>query len=406
VSSTRRGCLLIADIGGYTRYLSGVELEHSTDVLADLLQTVVDALEPNVRIAKVEGDAVFVFDEGQADGPVVVDAVTGAYIAFMRRRRSVLQLTTCPCDACRSIGELGLKVVAHRGDYATHEVAGATELVGREVILVHRLLKNDVIHRTGIGDYALYTDPLVRDLGLAPAALGWRSESLGYGDVGEVAVYVDDLASRWQGEAETAKHLIPETEGATVVWELPAPPPVVWERLSHPEHAIRFMADTASQTSPTGARGPGTATHCVHGSQSYDLEVLDWIPYRLQALRFRTRGLTFLYNSIYEELAPDRTRLTARIAPLAPRFGSLLFPLVRRSIRKQYQSWMRALEELLITEADNGREDGRPSSRSSETPATARAAGSTRHRAAPHADPDEHRNRGRVSPADEPTTSA
>jgi hypothetical protein len=354
VQSAQHGCLLIADIGGYTRYLSGVELEHSTDVLADLLQTVVRALEPNFRIAKVEGDAVFVYDRGEADGPVVVDALTGAYLAFMRRRRTVTQLTTCPCDACRSISDLGLKLVAHRGDYATHEIAGGTELVGQDVILVHRLLKNDVLERTGVRDYALYTGPLVRELQLAPAALDWRSETLSYDDVGNVDVHVDDLAAHWQGEAGAAQHLIPETEGAAVVWELPAPPPVVWEHLSHPEHVIRFMADKASQSNPAGARGPGSSTHCVHGSHSYDLDVLDWIPYELQSLKFRTRGLTFLYNSIYEDLPGGRTRLTGRIAPADSRIGPLLFPLVKRNIRKEYESWMRALEELLRSEADLG----------------------------------------------------
>jgi Protein of unknown function (DUF2652) len=355
--STRRGSLVIADIGGYTRYLSGVELEHSTDILADLLGAVVNALEPNFRVAKVEGDAVFVYDEGEADGSVLVDALTGVYMAFMRRRRTMLQLTACPCDACRSIGDLGLKIVAHRGEYATHQIAGGTELVGTDVILVHRLLKNDLVERTNIADYAAYTEAAVRELGLNPTALGWRSESVRYGDVGDVPLEVDDLASRWQGEAATPKHLLPETEGASVVWELPARPPVVWEHLSHPRHVIRFMADQASQTSPSGARGPGTSTHCVHGSHSYDLEVLDWIPYELQSLRFRTRGLTFLYNSIYEEVPGDRTRLTARIAPLAPRFGPLLFPLVRRSIRREYEGWMRALEELLAAEPGDLRAD-------------------------------------------------
>ena len=32
-------CLLIADISGYTRYLAGVELDHSQDILADLVKT-------------------------------------------------------------------------------------------------------------------------------------------------------------------------------------------------------------------------------------------------------------------------------------------------------------------------------------------------------------------------------
>ena len=344
------GCLVIADIGGYTRYLSGVELEHSTDVLADLLQTIVDALQANFRIAKLEGDAVFAYDDGGADGPVVVDAVTGAYVAFMRRRRTVAQLTTCPCDACRSISGLGLKIVAHRGAYATHEIAGGTELVGPDVILVHRLLKNDVVERTGFGDYALYTDPLVTELALSPETLGWRRYSLTYDDVGTIDVHVDDLASQWLDEALTARHRIPETEGATVVWELPAPPPVVWEHMSHPERQVLFMADRSSQEVRGGARGPGMATHCVHGSNSYDLEVLDWIPYELQALRVRSRGLTFLYNSVYEALPGGRTRLTARIAPLAPRFASALFPIVKRSIRKEYEGWMRALDALLAAE--------------------------------------------------------
>jgi hypothetical protein len=350
--STRHGCLIIADIGGYTRYLSGVELEHSTDILADLLQTVVDAFKPNFRIAKIEGDAVFAYDEGDADGAVTVDALTGAYMAFMRRRRTVTQLTTCPCDACRSISDLGLKMVAHRGDFATHEVAGATELVGRDVILVHRLLKNDVTGRTGIGDYALYTEALVRELGLKPAALGWLSEAEAYDDVGDVHIHIDDLGPHWHGDAARARHLIPESEGAAVVWELPAPPPVVWEHLSHPDKVVRFMADEARQTTPTGARSPGMATHCVHGSQSFDLEVLDWIPYELQASRFRSRGITLLYNAVYEQPEPGRTRLTARIAPLEPRIGTLLFPFIKRTIRRQYEGWMRALEELLSAEHD------------------------------------------------------
>jgi hypothetical protein len=60
---TRRGCLVIADIGGYTRYLSGVELDHSTDILADLLQTVVDALEDLLLSEEGERDSA---DEAQA----------------------------------------------------------------------------------------------------------------------------------------------------------------------------------------------------------------------------------------------------------------------------------------------------------------------------------------------------
>src|ERR1700716_1572396 len=57
--TVRQGCLVLADISGYSAYLAGVELEHSHDILADLLGVVADGLCPPLRLAKLEGDAVF-----------------------------------------------------------------------------------------------------------------------------------------------------------------------------------------------------------------------------------------------------------------------------------------------------------------------------------------------------------
>ena len=53
-----RGCLVLADISGYTSYLAGVELEHSHDVLADLLDTIVRTAEGVLTLSKLEGDAM------------------------------------------------------------------------------------------------------------------------------------------------------------------------------------------------------------------------------------------------------------------------------------------------------------------------------------------------------------
>lgn len=44
---------------------------------------------------------------------------------------------------------LDLKFVVHCGPYAAHVVAGREELVGYDVILVHRLLKNQVADAIG-----------------------------------------------------------------------------------------------------------------------------------------------------------------------------------------------------------------------------------------------------------------
>ncbi len=61
IGDTEPACLAIADISGYTEYLAGVELEHAQDILADLVTTVVTALRPTFRLAKLEGDAAFVY---------------------------------------------------------------------------------------------------------------------------------------------------------------------------------------------------------------------------------------------------------------------------------------------------------------------------------------------------------
>ena len=50
-----RGALVIGDISGYTDYLTGVELEHSHDVIADLLDTMVQQAAGVLTLSKLEG---------------------------------------------------------------------------------------------------------------------------------------------------------------------------------------------------------------------------------------------------------------------------------------------------------------------------------------------------------------
>ncbi|HWX74385.1 MAG TPA: DUF2652 domain-containing protein, partial [Solirubrobacteraceae bacterium] len=142
----RDGCLLLADISGYTSYLAGVELEHSHDILADLLGIVSEGLCPPLRLAKLEGDAVFCVTSQDAplDGDALLAALESTYLAFARRRRTVALSSSCTCEACRRTPDLDLKFCVHHGSFVEHEVAGSQEVVGSDVILVHRLLKNTV----------------------------------------------------------------------------------------------------------------------------------------------------------------------------------------------------------------------------------------------------------------------
>src|SRR5476651_623586 len=149
-------CLLIADISGYTSYLAGVELDHAQDILADLIGTVVTALRPNFRLAKLEGDAAFTFAPADTvDGTLLLDTIERCYFGFRRRRRDVRQATACECNACVRIPDLNLKFVVHNGLSVHHKMAGRDELMGSDVIVVHRLLKNHVVEQLDLTAYAL-----------------------------------------------------------------------------------------------------------------------------------------------------------------------------------------------------------------------------------------------------------
>ena len=167
-AKTEPACLVIADIAGYSGYLAGVELDHAQDILADLIDTVVRALRPAFKLAKLEGDAAFVWVATETvDGPALRDVIEGCYFAFQRRIRDIRQASTCECNACSRIPGLDLKFVAHHGAVARQRMAGREELVGTDVVVVHRLLKNRISEDMGMPAYALYTDALVEAMGLA-----------------------------------------------------------------------------------------------------------------------------------------------------------------------------------------------------------------------------------------------
>ena len=149
LSTAQPTCFLIADISGYTGYLADVELDHAQDILADLIGAVVTALRPDFRLAKLEGDAAFMSMAAETvDGSMLLDTIERCYFGFRRRRRDVRQATSCECNACVRIPDLDLKFVVHHGSAIHQKVAGRQELLGSDVIVVHRLLKNDVVETT------------------------------------------------------------------------------------------------------------------------------------------------------------------------------------------------------------------------------------------------------------------
>src|SRR5919201_937998 len=159
-----RALLVIADIGGYTRYMSlhRLSLAHAQANVARLLEAVIDAAR-GLDVVEVEGDAVFF--SGPVDGEAAqfaTDAAVAMHRAFHREQRLVVA-NLCPCAGWSQAGALTLKFVAHAGDVVVQTVRRRKTLVGPDVILVHRLLKNAV----PIPEYILFSEDLYSGGGAA-----------------------------------------------------------------------------------------------------------------------------------------------------------------------------------------------------------------------------------------------
>ena len=230
-SAVANGTFLIADISGYTQYLAGTDLDHAPAIATDLLTRVVDAIRVLFSVNKVEGDAVFSYSCDPAlTGSELLDVVDGTYAAFRRRLLSMGQATSCGCPACGMVPGLDLKLIAHTGVFSRQQIAGRTELVGKDVIIAHRLLKNTLGFAGVASGYMLITDASVKSLGIDPTGTGLRPHDEVYPYLGKIRAWVGDLQKRlddqprWESTAAAfyeARRLLPAT--AADVWNLLAP---------------------------------------------------------------------------------------------------------------------------------------------------------------------------------------
>ena len=130
------GFLLIADITGYTMFLTRSELEHAQGILDALFKSIFAEIKAPIILSNLQGDAALAYlpDANVPQRQFPLDAMSGSTAAFPTTLGAMRLNTTCSCNACRNMAQLDLKFFLHHGTYATQEMAGRTELQGPEVI--------------------------------------------------------------------------------------------------------------------------------------------------------------------------------------------------------------------------------------------------------------------------------
>ncbi|PRX54994.1 DUF2652 domain-containing protein [Flagellimonas meridianipacifica] len=160
-----KSLLFIPDISGYTKFIQTTEIEHSQHVISELLEVLINANTQELKLAEIEGDALFFYKENDVPSQEnLLAQIETMFTAFYSHLQRLEKYRICPCNACATAPNLQLKIIAHTGDLSHIEVHGTRKPFGEKVIEAHRLLKNSVES----DNYTLISRSLALEIQLSP----------------------------------------------------------------------------------------------------------------------------------------------------------------------------------------------------------------------------------------------
>ncbi len=347
---------MIADISGYTSFVAKTELEHSHEILTELLELLVEKFTPLMVISKLEGDAVFAYARENifTRGDTLLEFMESIYVAFRDRQISMRRKTTCTCSACQNIPSLDLKFIAHHGDFIVQNIANARELVGSDVNLIHRLAKNHVSEATGWRAYMMFTEKCLDHLKLNLEDTHVQMEE--YEHLGEIKTHNIDLHKRYKEITDTRRILVDEKDADLIMRvDFPTPPAVTWEWMQDPlkrnlwlDHVHWSMGER-----PKGRSGRGAVNHCAHGKSNSAEVTLDWRPFEYSTTDSYQNGKkTFSETFRFEPLPNGGTRVidVMQMHMPLPRFLRRLLAQIVMVYQHQYADALRKAAQMAEAE--------------------------------------------------------
>jgi hypothetical protein len=353
-----QGTFVLADIGGYTSFLKGVAIEHGKEITEHLLNGLIKANERRWKVGNVMGDCVFFYSDTPESPEETFNGVRSTFQAFQDSQLEIASGSACRCGACDRTEELSLKFVVHTGEFQVQNIGGRKELMGSDIVLATRLLKNSVPVR----EYLVATQgsaDVVHASGVAPAT--GRDELDGIGAV-EYA-YIDLHPVRKAYEESREFYLTEDDSRLAVAVEIDAPVDVVWPALRDVSKRRVWQVTMDEMMHVQGGHGEVGEVHsCLHGSR----EIVHYTVAIDEAARRKTERIwispiikdTFITSEAVP-LGDGRTRaaLYATFQPRFPVLSHLATPVFTWLMKSDIKKDMAGLKEFCETGTVKGRED-------------------------------------------------
>ena len=135
----------VPDITGFTKFIATTDIKFSREVIPALLRKLIDSNTLKMKIGEIEGDAIFFYKTGRL--PLVSKVAaqcTALYKTFSDFIRSVKENDPENYELYLADSQLGLKIIIHFGHISISNIKGRIKLLGEDVIIAHKLLKNKI----------------------------------------------------------------------------------------------------------------------------------------------------------------------------------------------------------------------------------------------------------------------
>lgn len=150
--------ICIPDISGFSEFMSQTDFELSSKVIPTLLNNIIYSNEIGLKVSEIEGDAVLFYKTGEMPTlSKLIEQCAYFYTEFYKQLNELREKHKKNKEAVVIPEILGLKIILHYGEeVALTKVGTRIKLFGEDLIVAHRLLKNEI----KIDEYLLFSKGL------------------------------------------------------------------------------------------------------------------------------------------------------------------------------------------------------------------------------------------------------
>src|SRR5258708_3272961 len=109
-----QGLFFLPDLGGFTKFITETEIQHSQHIIKELLEILVDADTLGMKVSEFEGDAVLFYRKGAPPSlEQLVKQARKMYLDFHTLLKKFEYARVCQCGPCAAPSRIPLKMTPH-----------------------------------------------------------------------------------------------------------------------------------------------------------------------------------------------------------------------------------------------------------------------------------------------------